>query len=72
MNKRTSGVVKFFKMEKGYGFIAEDKTGEDVFFHFSRLVNATLVNEGDKVSFEKIPKLHDGEESSVASKIMVL
>ena len=47
----TNGTVKFFNDEKGFGFIAPDDGGKDVFVHASGL-NGTVLNEGDKVSFE--------------------
>lgn len=37
--------------EKGYGFITEDKTGENVFFHHGQLNQA--VNKNDKVGYKK-------------------
>lgn len=47
----TNGTVKFFNDEKGFGFIAPDDGGKDVFVHANGL-NGTTLNEGDKVSFE--------------------
>ncbi|ASK32284.1 cold-shock protein [Chryseobacterium sp. T16E-39] len=47
---RKSGIITFFS-EKGYGFITEDKTKENVFFHSNNC--AEPVKKGNKVSFEK-------------------
>jgi CspA family cold shock protein len=50
----TKGTVKFFNADKGFGFIAPDDGGNDVFVHISELQNSGLdgLNEGDKVTFE--------------------
>lgn len=50
----SNGTVKWFNASKGFGFIANDEGGEDVFVHFSAIKGdgyKTLV-EGQKVSFE--------------------
>ena len=48
------GTVKWFNAEKGYGFIANDEGGDDVFVHFSAIVmeGYKRLKEGQKVSFE--------------------
>jgi CspA family cold shock protein len=49
-----TGTVKWFNESKGYGFIAQDDGGDDVFVHFSAIQGdgfKTLV-EGQKVTFE--------------------
>ena len=48
-----NGTVKFFNSEKGFGFIAPDEGGKDVFIHASALEAAGIrtLNEGDRVSF---------------------
>ena len=51
-----NGTVKWFNSEKGFGFIAPDQGGDDVFVHF-RQVNKSghgrvELSEGQKVTFE--------------------
>lgn len=46
-----TGVIKFFNATKGYGFIKEDGTGNEIFVHVTGLIDQDL-NQGDKVSFE--------------------
>jgi cold shock protein len=50
----TSGTVKFYNTQKGYGFIAPDGGGNDVFVHASALERAGIrtLNEGQKVMFD--------------------
>ena len=56
----SKGTVKWFNAEKGYGFIANDEGGEDVFVHFSAINvdGYKTLAEGQKVAFdtEKDPK----------------
>ena len=49
----TSGTVKFFNDQKGFGFIAPDNGGTDVFVHISAVERSGMqgLSEGQKVSF---------------------
>ena len=51
MNK---GTVKWFNATKGYGFITNDETGEEVFVHFSGIVadGYKTLEDGQKVTFD--------------------
>lgn len=48
------GVIKWFDNKKGFGFIAQDEGGQDVFVHFSSISGEGFktLEEGDRVEFE--------------------
>jgi CspA family cold shock protein len=50
----TSGTVKFYNSQKGFGFIQPDDGNKDVFVHATALERAgiTSLNEGQKVKFD--------------------
>ena len=50
----SSGTVKWFNASKGYGFIANDEGGDDVFVHFSAIQadGYKTLAEGQKVTFD--------------------
>ena len=46
----SKGKVKFFNERKGFGFIIEDETNEEIFVHVSGLIDR--IRENDQVSFD--------------------
>lgn len=61
------GKVKFFNSSKGYGFITDDETGDDVFVHVTSL-NGLKINEGDKVEYV----IEEGERGKTATNIQLV
>jgi CspA family cold shock protein len=62
-----TGSVKWFNDSKGFGFITPDDGGDDLFAHFSAIVDAGFksLKEGERVSFE----VTDGAKGKQASNI---
>jgi CspA family cold shock protein len=54
---RQVGTVKFYNGDKGYGFIAPDDGGKDVFVHVTALEKSGMggLSEGIRISFETEP-----------------
>ena len=54
MSGRVHGKVKWYRHEKGYGFLERDDGGPDVFVHISTLsrVGIDTLRDGDRLSFE--------------------
>jgi CspA family cold shock protein len=51
-----SGVVKFYNSDRGFGFVAPDAGGKDVFVHIRALEASGLgdgLDEGDRVTYER-------------------
>lgn len=70
MSTLTTGIVKWFNSEKGFGFI-EQKSGPDVFVHFRNIVNAggyKSLDEGQKVQFS----ISQGQKGPQADNVTVI
>ncbi|MCC9071297.1 cold shock domain-containing protein [Flavobacterium sp. F-65] len=61
-----TGVVKFYNEAKGFGFITEEGTGQDVFVHASGLKEQ--ISENDSVQFEIV----DGKKGKNAVEVKVV
>ncbi len=61
-----NGTVKWFNTTKGYGFIAPDEGGKDVFVHISAVERSGLTGLADnqKVTYD-LEASRDGRESAV-------
>jgi CspA family cold shock protein len=65
-----TGHVKWFNSEKGYGFIAVDGGGNDVFAHYSALVGDGYrsLEEGQRVEFS----ITQGQKGPQAADVRVI
>ena len=62
-----TGTVKFFNGSKGYGFITNDETSEDIFVHATSLDGIQL-NAGEKVEYSE----EDGKKGRVAADVTLI
>jgi cold shock protein len=62
----TQGTVKWFNVQKGFGFIQPDDGGKDVFVHISAVERAGMrgLNEGQKVSFDVVTDRKTGKSAA--------
>lgn len=60
-----NGTVKWFNQTKGFGFIAPETGGKDIFVHISALERAGIqrLDDGQAVTFD-IESGRDGRESA--------
>jgi len=65
-----TGVVKWFNADKGFGFIAPDGGGKDLFAHFKEIQSGgpKSLTENQRVEFE----VTQGQKGPQASNIRVL
>jgi CspA family cold shock protein len=66
----TTGTVKWFNPEKGYGFIRPDDGGKDVFVHVSAVQQSGLrsLQEGQKLTFDVVADKRTGRSSAANLK----
>jgi cold shock protein len=66
MKRMRTGKVKFYNVQKGYGFIAPDDGGKDVFVHATALERAGLrgLVEGQAVSFDVETDRRSGKDAA--------
>ncbi|MGJ4854422.1 cold-shock protein [Labrys sp. KB_33_2] len=62
----STGTVKWFNEQKGYGFIQPDDGSKDVFVHISAVERAGFrsLQEGQKVSYELVEDRRSGKLSA--------
>jgi CspA family cold shock protein len=63
----SSGTVKWFNEQKGYGFIQPDDGGKDIFVHISAVQRSGLqgLRDGQKVSYELQADRRTGKMAAV-------
>lgn len=63
----TTGTVKWFNEQKGYGFIQPSEGGEDVFVHISAVEKSGMrtLREGQKIGFDLQMDPKKGKNSAV-------
>jgi cold shock protein len=62
----TVGTVKFFNVQKGFGFISPEDGSPDVFVHVSAVERAgmTTLNEGQRLSFDVVKDPKKGKTNA--------
>jgi len=62
-----TGTVKFFNESKGFGFITDAETGQDIFVHISG-IKTRDIKDGDEVNYVE----SDGKKGKIAIDVEVL
>lgn len=67
---KTTGTVKWFNPDKGFGFITQENGGDDVFVHFRAIASSGFktLAEGQRVSFE----VERGQKGLQAANVVAL
>ena len=67
-----TGTVKWFSVEKGFGFIQPDDGGKDAFVHISAVERSGLndLREGQKLNFELVADRKSGKMSADNLKVV--
>lgn len=70
MSVRLTGTVKWFNVEKGYGFITSNDPSQDIFVHHTGIDQPGFrrLAEGQPVTFQVI----DSERGPIAQKVTTL
>ncbi|MCS4237168.1 CspA family cold shock protein [Myroides gitamensis] len=62
-----TGVIKFFNEDKGFGFITNEATKQDIFVHITGL-RTKNVEQGNRVSYEE----EQGKKGLIATNVQVI
>ena len=67
---KSTGTVKWFNPDKGFGFITQENGGEDVFVHFRAILSNGFksLDEGQRVSYE----IERGQKGLQAANVTAL